>query len=234
MHIAVCDDNVADRKQTERLLSRESARRTPSTGNLYVDSFGNEESLLAAPMKYDLFFLDMTASSANGAELAGMLRNKGVTAPIVLLVSTVDYRKEAVPENVEFLDKPIKSAELSALLDRQIEACSKKEPTIEIREQTKAHYLLAKQFIHATTTPSGVVVTCTNGLTIHPVGDINDLCASLAGFHTFILIGRKTVINLEHVTEIQKRTVLLSDGTSYTLSVLEKNSFINALRTVRG
>ena len=234
MHIAVCDDNVADRKQTERLLSRESSKRMPTTGNLYIDSFGNEVSLLAAPMKYDLFFLDMTASSVNGAELAGMLRKGGVTAPIVLLVSSVDYRKETVPENVEFLDKPIKSAELSNLLDRQIEACSKKEPTIEIREQQKAHYLTAKQFIHATETSSGVVVSCTNGLTIHPVGDISDVCASLAGFHTFALIGRKTVVNLEHVTEIQKRTVLLSDGTSYTLSILEKKSFLNALRTVRG
>jgi DNA-binding LytR/AlgR family response regulator len=234
MHIAVCDDNVADRKQTERLLSRESAKRTPTTGNLYIDSFGNEESLLAAPMKYDLFFLDMTASPANGAELATMLRSKGVTAPIVLLISSIDYRKESVPENVEFLDKPIKTAELSALLDVKVEECKDKEPTIEIRDRENAHYLLAKQFIHATTTPSGVVVTCTDGLVIHPVGDINDLCGSLAGFHSFVLIGRKTVINLEHVKEIKKRTVLLSDGTSYTLSILEKNSFINALRTFHG
>ena len=27
MHIAICDDNIADRKQTERLLGRESDRR---------------------------------------------------------------------------------------------------------------------------------------------------------------------------------------------------------------
>ena len=27
MHIAICDDNVADRKHLERLLSRESAKR---------------------------------------------------------------------------------------------------------------------------------------------------------------------------------------------------------------
>ena len=39
MHLAVCDDNIADRKQMERLLGRESDRRLNTTGVLYVDSF---------------------------------------------------------------------------------------------------------------------------------------------------------------------------------------------------
>ena len=59
MHIAICDDNIADRKQTERLLSRESDRRAKSDSVLYVDSFGKQESVLAAPMIYDMFFIDM-------------------------------------------------------------------------------------------------------------------------------------------------------------------------------
>ncbi len=37
MHLAVCDDNIADRKQTERLLGRESDQRINSTGVLYVE-----------------------------------------------------------------------------------------------------------------------------------------------------------------------------------------------------
>ena len=32
MHIAICDDNVADRKQLERLLCRESDKRKADTG----------------------------------------------------------------------------------------------------------------------------------------------------------------------------------------------------------
>ena len=38
MHIAVCDDNVADRKQTERLLQRASDRHASTTGVFYIDS----------------------------------------------------------------------------------------------------------------------------------------------------------------------------------------------------
>ena len=59
MHIAVCDDNVADRKQLERLLKRESDKRAASTGIIYTDSFGNSTSLLSNPMQYDAFYIDM-------------------------------------------------------------------------------------------------------------------------------------------------------------------------------
>ena len=53
MHLAVCDDNIADRKQMERLLGRESDRRLNTTGILYMDSFGNKEAILTTPMIYD-------------------------------------------------------------------------------------------------------------------------------------------------------------------------------------
>ena len=39
MHIAVCDDNVADRKQFERLIRRESERRGKENGILFADLF---------------------------------------------------------------------------------------------------------------------------------------------------------------------------------------------------
>ena len=32
MHLAICDDHMADRKQMERLLGRESDRRLNTTG----------------------------------------------------------------------------------------------------------------------------------------------------------------------------------------------------------
>ena len=47
MHIAICDDNIADRKHLERLLSRESDKRmgTPNllwipmgTGNIFCST----------------------------------------------------------------------------------------------------------------------------------------------------------------------------------------------------
>ena len=84
MHIAVCDDNVADRKQLERLLKRESDKRAASTGIIYTDSFGNSTSLLSNPMQYDAFYIDMCLTEGiTGTEVANALIAQGVNAPIV-------------------------------------------------------------------------------------------------------------------------------------------------------
>ncbi len=59
MHVAICDDNVADRKHLERLLSRESDKRRGTPNILYVDSYGDQEHFLINPLKYNLIFMDM-------------------------------------------------------------------------------------------------------------------------------------------------------------------------------
>ena len=69
MHIAICDDNVADRKHLERLLSRESAKRAGTPNVLYVHSYGDQVHFLRNPLRYDLIFLDMTATPTATEEI---------------------------------------------------------------------------------------------------------------------------------------------------------------------
>ena len=59
MHVAICDDNGADRKQLERLLTRESEKRHTDEGTIYADSYGNATNLLANPLQYDAIFIDI-------------------------------------------------------------------------------------------------------------------------------------------------------------------------------
>ena len=105
MHLAVCDDNIADRKQMERLLGRESDRRLNTTGVLYVDSFGNRSAILSTPMIYDGLFMDMVEDGCNAAEIARELRNAGNTLPIVFCCSKINYREETdLPDNCFFME----------------------------------------------------------------------------------------------------------------------------------
>ena len=56
MHIAICDDNIADRKHLERLLSRESDKRQGTPNLLYVDSYGDWDNFFHNPfMENDSF-----------------------------------------------------------------------------------------------------------------------------------------------------------------------------------
>lgn len=91
MHIAICDDNIADRKHLERLLSRESDKRMGTPNLLYVDSYGDREHFLFHPLMYDMIFMDMSESPALTAEIVATITEMGFTAPIVLYSSKIDY-----------------------------------------------------------------------------------------------------------------------------------------------
>lgn len=232
MHIAVCDDNVADRKQTERLLGRESESRIQTSGNLYVDSYGNVEALMHAPMKYDLFFIDMTENEPTGMEVARMLRTAGVTSPIVLLVSKIDYRAEKnIPENIYYLDKPVKKADLSDMLDKASELFLSKPQTIELRDETKTYYVLPDQIVYAVPEDHVMKIRLSDGKDIAMLGSRDDLCRILAAFDCFLLLSGKNIININHVCKIKKRIVTMSDNAVFKAGLTEWKSL---LQTVSG
>ena len=135
MHIAICDDNIADRKHLERLLQRESDRRKNTKGILYIDSYGNVDALTKSPMIYDLFFIDMTQLPPHGMETAILLREVGVTAPIVLCTSSIRYEDYAKPPTgLIYINKPFKTEELTAIVDSVEVRKKNTAPTIEIRD----------------------------------------------------------------------------------------------------
>ena len=142
MHIAIYDDNIADRKQTERLLSRESDRRKSERGEGYfIDSYGNIEALMHYPQMYGIFFVDTCYSAENGLDIARMLTGIGCNGRIVLLCSErYDYRAMAaesgMTERCHFLDKPIRVQELRDMLVECEDALGEPIPVIELRSDT--------------------------------------------------------------------------------------------------
>ncbi len=94
MHIAIVEDNIADRHQTERLLSREVDRRRTEEEGYYVDSFGSADAVLPCPTTYDIFFLDMQHTEPDGFQLMIQLMRRGASGYFVLMSSAIDYEQE--------------------------------------------------------------------------------------------------------------------------------------------
>lgn len=222
MHIAVCDDNIADRKQTERLLGRESDRRIGTTGNLYVDSYGSADSLLANPMVYDLFFIDMTAEEPRGMELAELLRKLGVEAPITLCVSSVDYRKySSRPDNIYFIDKPIKVADLSEIIDKAIQDKKNCKSSIEIRGEKETNYVDPDEIILCKEREHEVEIVLKGGKRVYLMGDFHDMCLHMQGRKGFVIAG-KCIVNLNKVIGLKNKELILEEGNSVTVRLSEK------------
>lgn len=213
MHIAICDDNVADRKQLERLLKRESDKRAGSSGILYTDSFGSCVSLLANPMQYDVFYIDVCKTEGiNGLDVVSQLTAKGVNAPIVMCCSSINYREHSLPSNVIFLDKPIKVAELSSSIDHALRIMEKAEPLIELREDKETYYVTEADILYAEEEGRNVTVTLSDGRKIAVSTTAVNLFSQIEHFPSFMAPSAKVIINCRFIQKLGFYKAVMSDG----------------------
>lgn len=219
MHIAICDDNVADRKQLERLLKREAENRTRQIEGLYVDSYGHLQALLRSPMLYDVFFIDMCHGETTGVEAAHALTEVGVNAPIVLCSSLIPYQEYTFPENVLFLEKPIKKEELSASIDHAIKVKESAVPHIELREESgEYHYVTEPDILYAVAEGRYIKITLANQKVLRILSTLENLSSQLTNYPSIFPLNRRTLVNGRHLQNIHFLTATMSDGTAFRIA----------------
>lgn len=218
MHIAICDDNVADRKQLERLLKREADKRVASTGNIYTDSFGNATSLLANPMQYNAFYIDMChTEGVTGVDVVNDLLKLGVNAPIVLCCSNLNYREYTFAENVFFLDKPIKVPELSDSIDTALDIMSKAVPLIELRGDAETYYVTEPDILYAVENGRHIVISLKDGRKLTLVNSAINFFSQVEAYPSFIAPNLKTVLNGRYIQKLGFRKAIMTDGASFSI-----------------
>ena len=218
MHIAVCDDNIADRKQLERLLKRESDKRSSVSGILYTDSFGNADSLLANPMQYDAFYIDMChTEDMNGFDVVAALTAKGVNAPIVMCCSSINYRERSMPNNVIFLDKPIQTQELSSSIDLALTIMEKADDLIELREDKETFYVQEEDILYAVEEGRGLTVYLADGRKIYPVTTAVNFFGQVEPFPAFVMATPKILLNCRHIQKLKFRKATMTDGAVFKI-----------------
>ena len=216
MHIAICDDNVADRKQLERLLKRESDKRASSSGVLYVDSYGHPESLLKNSMQYDAFFIDIcNTEELNGIDVVNSLTALGNTSPVILCSSRIDYHTFSLPDRALFLDKPVKAAELSAILDKAQEIKDSSIPVIELREDKETYYVTEPDIMYAVEENRHLRVTLKSGKKVLLNTNSQNFFAQVENYPSFFAPTIHSVVNARHIEHIRFHKITMCDGTVF-------------------
>lgn len=219
MHIAICDDNIADRKQLERLIKRESDKRAAVTGILYADSFGNAETMLANPRQYDVFYIDICKTEGvTVSEIVSSLIAKGIEVPIILCCSDINYRQQSFPENIHFLDKPIRTAELSDSLDYAQQLMGQAPSLIELRDENDTIYVNETDILYAVSKGRLVEITLTQGRTFQTRTAIENLYFQWEIHESFLAPNSKTIINGRYLESLPLGRVRMCDGRTFSLS----------------
>ena len=213
MHIAICDDNVADRKHIERLLSRESDKRAGTPNILYIDSFGHKDYFLRNPMKYDLVLMDMVSSPTLVTEILDELAKMNFDAPIALFSSTIDYTKlEGLPDNIIFLNKPYVKDDLPALLELGDKHVSGIIETLKVHVNGISKYLIVDEVLYCVSNKNNSPeIFLTNGQSVSVDESIAALNLIVEPYPEFARINKKVIVNMKYVCMLTPITVMAQD-----------------------
>lgn len=231
IYLAICDNNAADRKQLERLLSREKDKRLAENYDvMYIDSFGSEEALMSTPIKYDIFFVDITEGASNGMEIAKKLRSHGIAAPIVLCESTINYTSYVnAPDDIIYIEKPINPGQVSHLTDVALEWARRKTPLIEARCQKETLFIKYDELIRAYPLDPFLTRLClADGQYIDISDSISAFASTLRSYGCFVMC-KKDLVNIYHIRSSTDNGFRLSNGDIVSYSFRQRRMIIKTM-----
>ena len=231
IYIAVCDNNIADRKQLERLLEREKDKRLMENYDvLYIDSFGSEEALMTTPVKYDIFFVDITEGASNGMEIAKKLRHRGIAAPVVLCQSSINYTSYVnAPEDIIYIEKPLTKGQISHLVDVALEWAKRRTPLIEARCQKDTRFIQYDELIRAIPLEKFLTRLClSSGEYLDATDSVNSIGKQLESYGCFIKC-KKDLVNIYHIESAIDHGFRLTNQDIVYYSMMQRKQIIRIM-----
>lgn len=229
MHIAICDDNVADRKHLERLLSREGDKRMGTPNVLYIDSYGDKEHFLFNPLKYDIIFMDMVSTPTLTAEIVDTITKIGCTAPIVLYSSKIDYTAiPNLPANVIHQKKPYVPEplpELLALGDTHVKGHIE---TIQAHHPDGSlNYIPVNDIMYYISEDSVHTVYLLDGTSVQVQDDASYFYLLTEPYKEFYRINKKVIINMKYLSFLTPLIIVMQDEHKFYINPLRHSEMKN-------
>lgn len=222
VQIALCDDETAELKRTERLLS-DYEQKFPDS-DFEIQCFEDADELLAmvkeSEYSPDLVFLDIYMPGEQGEniplgmEVAKKLREIGSKAKFIFLTTSREHALEAFDvEASGYLVKPVSKDRL----------CSKLDGLLEKSELERRKYILLKKAERTIKVPLNDVVYCeaqrkqqriymadgtelVQNLTLEKIYNMCSACQE------FVRVGNSYIVNLEHIDSLNAQEVTLDNG----------------------
>lgn len=218
MHIAICDDNVADRKQTERLMGRESDKWNSNGVPLYYYSFGSVDSLLANSMKFDVIILDVSNADAERfGDILKKMTSKGMDG--VLVYSNPLFDEAVKNREAIYMPKPFNLDSLHQGIGRLREIFSNKVGMIELRGLMETLYVTEDEIMYAVPDADYTIVTLTEYRKIRVHGFSDNFYEEIRAAHDcFILTGFMNILNVNYVASVGLMSVTMCDGKRFRVN----------------
>ena len=178
----------------------------------------------------DIIILDVLMGKITGIETANMLREKGCLAEIIFLTSSEDYVFKAFDSSpVQYLLKSdVTDEKFASVLKKAVEIVKKKNKKIFTYRRDKVTYHIILSDISYFDIINRVVSVHYDNQCEEFYSTMDELYNRLNRYN-FERIHRSYLINLNHVSSVNKANVLLIDGTSLPLGATFRENFLKRL-----
>ena len=185
---------------------------------------------MATPVKYDIFFMDITEGADNGMEIAKKLRQKGIIAPIVLCESTISYTSYVnAPEDLIYIEKPINKGQVSHLVDVALDWTSRRTPLVEIKCQSETRFIKYDELIRAIPLDKFYARLCLAGGEFLDMTDSVDALERQCSTYGCYIRCKKDLVNIRHIENATANGFRLSNGDIVTYSVRQRKKIIQTM-----
>ena len=213
--IAICDDERSSAAEAAELLKKYAGQHPNMEYEVreFYTSFDLLEALENSA--FDIFLLDIYIDRINGIELARSIKEKNENAGIIFMTSSNAFYREAFRiQAVHYLEKPILEEDFFDAMDR---VCNKPEEVhyFTFKESGEIRRVAVDDIIYIESEDHYKrIVVFENSFLIRST--MQDLISELDRPY-FYMLGVKSIINLKHVLKINKDSVLMEDGTYFSV-----------------
>ncbi len=222
MRVAIVEDNAQDQQALRDLLIPElHSRQWAYT----LETYPSGEDFLDAEGKFNLVFLDMLMGGIDGLETARRYRAAGGRGQVVFVTVEADFAVEGYEvEAAAFLVKPAQQDRLARVLDR---LARKLKPDVLLALAPDVEFS-AGAILYVTATDHCLKVH-TLQRDCYPGFTLGELRARLPGDGRFVECSRGVLVNLDHVSRVEAKTVLMDDATRLPVSRRRRQALIDAI-----
>lgn len=218
MRIAIVDDIVSDRKELHNRLSAILYRCSLDAG---IFEYADGETYLSAAEneRFEIVFLDIYMSGANGVEVAKKLRTFDHECIIIFTTSSTDYALDGFRVRaLHYLVKPYSNEELENLFKEIIAQLPVPDKYLDVNIVGGSVRLRFNEIIYASHFKHQIHIHTSDGNTTVTRQTFRDFVSCLEGDDRFFMCSRGVIINLGYAEDFNGTDFKLKNGDTISVS----------------
>ena len=225
-HIAIVEDEVAFATQLQEYLKQYQKEEDV---RFKISVFGDGEEILNdyEPI-YDIILLDIEMPKVNGMQAAEQIREKDLDVTLMFITNMASYAIKGYEVGaLDFVMKPINYYTFSMKLKRALKRTRQKARQEILLTLPNGVKKLNIQQIHYVEVQNRMLSYHTEE-GIYTMRGTMQSVEQLLGPYSFVKCNHWYMVNLKHVSEVRKNTVMVA-GNELEISRRNKAAFLRAL-----